>query len=370
MGFLEFIYCTFVVAVVIQIIFYLFIFRKFAFYPEQKPSSKSIPISVIVCAKNEAQNLKRFLPSIIEQEYPDFEIVLVNDASSDGTLDVMEDFARLHQNIKLVNVKNVEAFWGNKKYALTLGIKASQNEHLLFTDADCKPASKYWLKHMSAHFSDKTSIVLGYGSYAKIKNSLLNKMVRFETLTTAVHYFSMALVGLPYMGVGRNLAYSKKVFFKANGFIKHMKMRSGDDDLFINQVANKSNTAVCISNKSFTISTPKTTFKDWFRQKRRHVSTAKYYKPKHKIILALLYISNFLFWVLGLSLISTLFNWQIVLALFLLRICVQYVILGPISKKLDEKDLLFLFPLLEIFLIAAQMLIFINNLISKPKHWN
>ena len=370
MGFLEFIYYAFIAVVVIQIILYIFIFRKFAFKQEQKPSFKSIPISVIICAKNEAKNLKRFLPSIIEQEYPDFEIVLINDSSNDETLEVMETFAKLYKNIRLVNVKNIEAFWGNKKYALTLGIKASKHQHLLFTDADCKPASKYWLQHMASHFSDKTPIVLGYGSYAKIPKSLLNKLVRFETLTTAANYFSMALVGMPYMGVGRNLAYSKEVFFKANGFIKHMKVRSGDDDLFINQVATNNNTAICVSNNSFTISTPKTTFKTWFKQKRRHISTAKHYKLKHQMILTLLYTSNLLFWVLALGLLTALFNWKIVLTLFLVRISIQYVIFGRISKKLNENDLLFLLPVLECFLILVQMFIFINNLISKPKHWN
>jgi len=369
MGFLDFLFYGFIAVVIIQVLFYVFLFGKFAFSRQKKVASKNIAISVIICAKNEAENLKKFLTAIIEQEYPDFEIVVINDSSKDDTLDIIHHFSKLQNNIKIVDVKSNEAFWGNKKYALTLGIKAAKNDFLLFTDADCKPVSKYWIKEMSANFSNSKSIVLGYGAYSKIKNSILNKLVRFETLLTAVNYFSFAKSGLPYMGVGRNLAYTKKEFFDANGFINHIKVRSGDDDLFINQIATKNNTTICFSKDSFTESTPKTTFKAWFKQKRRHISTAKHYKIKHKALLTLLYISNLLFWLFALILFASLFNWQLVLGLFIFRIVLQYTIFGVSSKKLGETDLLVFLPFLEIFLIILQLTIFINNLISKPNHW-
>ncbi|GAA4931985.1 glycosyltransferase [Algibacter agarivorans] len=369
MVFLDFVFYAFIVVVCIQVVFYLLFFGRFAFLKPKKVASKNIAISVIVCAKNESDNLKTFVPSIIAQDYPDFEIVLINDASHDDTLEVMHHYEKQHQNIKVVDVKGIEAFWGNKKYALTLGIKASKNDFLLFTDADCKPVSKYWIKEMSAHFTNKKSIILGYGGYSKIKRSFLNKLIRFETLITAVHYFSFAKLGMPYMGVGRNLAYTKKEFFNANGYINHMKVRSGDDDLFVNQVATHQNTAICLSRQSFTESEPKTTIKDWLKQKRRHVSTAKHYKLKHKYLLTLLFLSNLLFWSLAIALFISTYSWQIILSLFLLRIILQYVILGMSSKKLNESDLLIYLPFLEIFLIIAQLTIFINNLISKPKHW-
>ena len=326
-------------------------------------------VSIVIPCYNAAPYLEETLSSCIGIHYPNFEIILINDASHDNTLKVMQHFSKLHQNIKIVDVKNIEAFWGNKKYALTLGIKASTNEFLLFTDADCKPVSKYWIKNMCSHFNNKNSIILGYGAYLKIKNSFLNKLIRFETLVTAVHYFSFSKIGIPYMGVGRNLAYTKKEFFNINGFINHIKVRSGDDDLFINQVANNKNTTICFSKESFTESVPKTTFKDWFKQKRRHVSTAKYYKLKHKILLALIYSSQLLFWVLAITLLISTFKWQVVCALFLLRIILQYIIFGMSSKKLGETDLLFFLPFLEIFLITSQLTIFINKLISKPNHW-
>ena len=369
MVFLDLVFYGYVAVVIIQVVYYILFFGKFAFTKPKNVVSKNIAVSVIICAKNEAENLKSFLPSVINQEYPEFEIVLINDASKDGTLNIIQEYSKLHNNIKIVNVKPIEAFWGNKKYALTLGIKAAKHDFLLFTDADCKPVSKHWIKEMSAHFSNKKTIVLGYGAYSKVKKSLLNKLIRFETLITAINYFSFAKFGLPYMGVGRNLAYTRKEFFDANGFINHIKVRSGDDDLFINQIATPKNTAVCFLKDSFTESTPKKTFKDWFKQKRRHVSTAKHYKVKHKALLTLLYVSNFLFWFLGTILLAYLFKWKIVLGLFILRLIFQYTIIGVSSKKLNETDLIFFIPFLEVFLIIAQLTIFINNLISKPSHW-
>ncbi len=369
MGFLDFVYYCFIAVVVIQVIYYVFFFSKFAFIKPKKERTRKVPVSVIICAKNEAKNLQNFLPSVISQSYSDFEIVLINDASTDDTLEVMEAFAANHSNIKIVDVKNIEAFWGNKKYALTLGIKASKNDYLLFTDADCKPLSKYWIHDMCTHFNDEQTIVLGYGAYSKIKKSFLNKLIRFETLITAVQYFSFAKVGIPYMGVGRNLAYARKEFFNANGFINHIKLRSGDDDLFINQVATKSNTAICFSKNSFTQSLPKISFNDWIKQKRRHISTAKFYKLSHKILLAFLYISQLLFWVLAPILLIALFKWQIVIGLILIKLILQYTMFGMSAKKLGEQDLIITLPFLEVFLIITQLTIFINNLISKPNHW-
>lgn len=369
MGILDFIFYTFIGVVIIQVIFYFIIFGRFAFIKQKTVPFNNPAISVIICAKNEAENLQNFLPSIISQDYHNFEIVLINDASKDDTLKLMRTFEKTHANIKIVDVKNVEAFWANKKYALTLGIKASKNNFLLFTDADCKPVSKDWIKNMSSHFNKEKTIVLGYGAYSKIKNSFLNKIIRFETLLTAIQYFSFAKIGMPYMGVGRNLAYTKEAFFKVNGFINHIKVRSGDDDLFINQIATNKNTSVCFSKESFTESIPKQSFKSWFKQKRRHISTAKYYKFKHKSLLALFYITNFLFWVLAIQLLIVAFHWEVILILIALRLISLYIVVGYSSRKLNETDLIIWTPFLEIFLIVVQLTIFINNLISKPNYW-
>lgn len=359
----------FIVIVVVQLFYYLIVFGKFSFAKAQETEANNIPISVIVCAKNEEENVIKYVPLLAEQNYPDFEIVLIDDASSDNTLEIFEEFEKQYPNIRLVKVKNNEAFWGNKKYALTLGIKAAKKEHLLFTDADCYPTSKDWITTMSAQFSKEKTIVLGYGGYEKIANSLLNKIIRFETLLTAIQYFSWAKMGKPYMGVGRNLAYKKEEFFNVNGFIDHIQIRSGDDDLFINQAANSENTTICYSPESFTYSAPKTTFKDWFIQKRRHVATATHYKSFDKIQLAIFFSSQLLFLITPIVLLAFQFQWILVVSLIGFRYLITWIVTGFAAGKLKEKDVIYWYPILEIILIFTQINVFITNIFSKPAHW-
>ena len=358
---------TFVALAVIQILYY-FSFLSFLFHKSSKKKENTVPISVIVCAKNEAENLKNLIPKILQQEYSSFELVLINDASTDHTLEILEKFKEHDSRIKIVNVENNEAFWGNKKYALTLGIKAASNDYLLFTDADCVPASNQWIQKMSLEFSDKKSIVLGYGKYESRKNSFLNLLVRYETLLTAIQYFSYAKLGSPYMAVGRNLAYKREEFYRVKGFINHIQVRSGDDDLFIRDAATKQNTTISIEPESFTISKAPKSFTEWFRQKRRHISTAKHYKFKHRFLLGLFFISKFLF----LTLTPILFFWlpiEVMLSTTIAYFILNYIIIGVSAKKLKETQVTYFLPFLEIFLVLFQITIFIANTISKPTHW-
>lgn len=360
---------VFIGVVFFQLLFYFGIFSRFAFSKQQETAPKNIPVSVVICAKNEAENLRNNLPKILEQDYNNFEVVLINDASYDDTLEIMEAFEKKYPNIKIVDVENNEAFWGNKKYALTLGIKAAKHNFLLFTDADCVPETNQWIKEMTSNFSNEKTIVLGYGAYEKVKGSFTNFMVRFETFITALHYFSFAKSGMPYMGVGRNLAYHRSEFFEASGFMNHMNILSGDDDLFINQVANSKNTSVCFHKDSFTLSEAPKKFSNWFRQKRRHISTAKHYKFKHKFLLAIHYVLQILFWSLATILLSFLHEWIIVASIVGFRFLCQYIVYGGAAKRLKSSKLIILLPFQELFLILFQFGIFIANSISKPNHW-
>lgn len=359
----------FIGIIALQIFYYLIVFSKFAFAKPQKITPKRIPVSVIVCAKNEAENVTKFIPLLAEQNYPDYEIVLIDDASSDDTLEIFEAFEKQYSNVRLVKVQNNEAFWGNKKFALTLGIKAAKKEYLLFTDADCYPTSKDWIMNMTSQFTLHKTIILGYGAYEKIKGSFLNKIIRFETVLTAVQYFSWAKMGRPYMGVGRNLAYKREEFFKVNGFMDHMKIRSGDDDLFINQASNSKNTTICYAPESFTVSAPKTTYSEWFKQKRRHVSTASFYKRFDKFQLGLFYFSQLFFFLLAIILLAFQFQWMIVCGLIVFRYIFTWITLGYASGRLKEKDVMYWFPVIELILIFTQLNVYFTNSISKPVHW-
>jgi len=361
-------YAIFTLVIACQISYFL-LFSRFALAKSGKKITLLQKISVIICAKNEAENLRENLEKILIQNHDDFEVIVINDASTDDSLTILKKFKNKHPHLTIVDIENTPIYSGNKKNALTKGITTAKNDYLIFTDADCKPTSKDWLNEISSSFSNQKTIVLGYGAYQKIENSLLNKLIRFETLLTATQYFSYAKIGIPYMGVGRNLAYKKELFVMANGLENHKHIQSGDDDLFINQMATKENTEICFSKNSFTISKPHTTFKKWYKQKRRHITTANYYKPIHKFLLGLYYSSQLLFWLLAIILLTLSFNWQLVIILIVIRLLFQYTVLGKITRKLNEKDLFFWLPVLDILLIFIQITLYINNLISKPKSW-
>lgn len=359
---------AFLVVGLINLCYYLGFFKFALSSSEKEKSRKILPVSVIICAKNEAENLRNFLPKILSQDHPNFEVVVINDASLDETLEVIEQFQARDERVQLVDVQNNEAFWANKKYALTLGIKKAKNPYLLLTDADCQPATEHWLSEMTSRFGEEKSIVLGYGGYFSQPKSALNKLIRFETLFSAIQYFSYARWGMPYMGVGRNLAYTSSEFYNQNGFATHLHIRAGDDDLFVNKAANAFNTALCSSRDGITRSVPKEDLKSWFFQKRRHVAIAKHYKKEHKFMLGLFYVSQLFFWLLFFATLFTSF-WQLALGFLALRFIIQGTVFYNSGKKLGENDLFWIFPFLELFLVSAQLGIFIANLVSKPTHW-
>lgn len=365
----DFVVVSFLVAFIAQLVYYLGIFSRFAFAKVTENLNENFePVSVIICAKNERENLLHFLPEFLAQDYPTFEVIVVNDNSVDDTSDVLKAYSLQYPNLKIVTIPDNDRFYGSKKFALTLGIKAAQYENILLTDADCKPVSSDWIKTMSSCTKEK-EIVLGFGAYQKLPG-LLNKLIRFETLFTAIQYFSLALCKMPYMGVGRNLGYKKELFFKVKGFSKHQHILSGDDDLFVNEVANKTNTAIVFTKKSHTLSLPKTTFSAWLKQKKRHLSTGKFYKFKHQLVLGLypftllLLVSSFI------VLIITQTSLYLILVLLLIRYFIQMLTFKFSIDKLGGKDLLLLTPFFELFYLFFQPILIISNFVKKNSKWS
>jgi cellulose synthase/poly-beta-1,6-N-acetylglucosamine synthase-like glycosyltransferase len=354
---------------IIQLIYYWSIYGKVAFFKQKNEFVRSDQgVSVIVCARDEYYNLKENLPLLLAQDYSLFEVVVVNHGSEDETHYLLRDLAEVHKNLKIVNVPQDLNFFTGKKFPLSIGIKSASYEVLLFTDADCVPASNQWLRRMAANFTEGTDIVLGYGAYSKSK-SLLNLLIRFDTTRIAMNYLGFAQAGMPYMGVGRNMAYRKSLFFRQNGFISHYRIQSGDDDLFINKAATSGNTRIEIQPDAQTISKPKTTFDQWIRQKRRHLQTGSYYKPLHKFVLGLFAVTQTMYWALAIVLLILWFQPYVVLGIFGLRLFTQLLVTGKVMKKLSEKGFLLLVPFFELFLMIISPLLAFANVLNKPVKW-
>jgi glycosyltransferase involved in cell wall biosynthesis len=364
---LSIVFYSFVVCAVIQIIYYIFFSRFLLKEKKEKINSIENPISVLIFVKNQADNLQKFLPSILEQEYSNFEIVLINNASTDNTDQILDDLKTKHANIKVVNVENNEAFWANKKYALTLGIKAAKYEHLLFTNANCKPVSKYWITEMNNKFTTERTIVLGYSKFKREK-SFLNIFIRFENLLNAIQCFTYTKHGTSYSAFANNMAYKRSDFFKANGYINHMKIKNGEADLFIKDVSNSKNTTFCISENSFIESNGSKSFKEWFLQKRELKFIKTKYAFRHRFLLNLFNTTKLFFITLAVILFCY-YPYKIVLSIVLTYYLVQYIIIAVSAKKLKEPQIIFFLPFLEIGLLLIQISIFSANFISKPNNW-
>lgn len=361
-----FVFGFFCLVTLIQLFYYLFFFIRVAFY-RKKPKTKSIthPVSVIVCARDEANNLEKFLPEVLTQDFHfSQEVIVVNDNSNDDTKFFLEELQRTFRQLKPVTLEQEALHIPGKKYPLSIGIKSSRYEVILLTDADCMPATPHWISTMMDAYDEGVEIVLGYGAFIK-KGTLLNKLVRFETYHAALQYFSYALAGMPYMGVGRNLSYRKDVFYRNKGFSSLNHIPGGDDDLFINKVATKKNTRIALDKESFTLSEPPESLWEWWRQKSRHYTTARYYKPLHKFFLALYAISHFLFYPLLVA-AAVFYDWRLALGVFGLRLLVQGLVFNKTMKQLDETDLFPWFWLLDIWQFFYY-LIFSFTLVGKPR---
>lgn len=358
----------FAFAFMVQLWFYLGIFSRLAFYKEKELPPNTPPASIIICARNEDHNIVEFLPLIFEQDYPEFEVVVVNDCSWDNTSDILKEFAKKHSNLKVVTIKEDDTYSHGKKVALMMGIKGATYEHLLLTDADCMPNSKDWLKNMMRHFVSETEIVLGYGGYEKQK-SFINKMIRFDTFMIALQFLSFSLAKRTYMGTGRNLAYKKSLFFKMKGFASHYFIESGDDDLFVNEAATKQNSKIEVSIGSHTVSRVKKTFWEWFRQKRRHITTFSFYNATTKFRLLLLSLSQYLFFGTFIACLIVQFYPILVLSIFASRLLIQIVIFNKSMRLLAEKNLLLFSPIIELILMVVYPMISISNTFIKKNKW-
>ena len=356
----------FLAATAVQLIYWLFVFSRLAFYRQpDPPSGPPEPVSIIICARNEEDNLRRNLPYFLAQDYPEYEVIVVNDNSSDKTFDVLLDFQKKSNILRLIDVQ-VNTPRG-KKAALSKGIKAAKFEILLLSDADCRPASPQWLVFMQAFIRDRAQIGLGYSPYFR-GEGILNAFIRFETTYSAIQYLSFALMGLPYMGVGRNLCYRKSLFRGSGGFDSHAHIASGDDDLFVNQVATRANTRVILSPQAFVFSEPKSSWRGYYRQKSRHLTTGTSYRLAHQLALGLLSASHFGHYACGIALILFHSSESTVFFNYLARIVVVSAMYILILRKLHDSSLIRWIPFLDV-LYACSYLVFAPALLKTKEKW-
>lgn len=361
------VFLFFCIITALPLLYHLLLFSRLIFQ-RNKPSasSQTHPVSVVICARDEADNLTHNLPGVLIQQYPTtHEVIVVNDNSYDESKYILEAFQKEFRQLQIIELQQEAKMIPGKKFPLAMGVKSTKHEIVLLTDADCMPASEFWIQSMQSSFQDDTEIVLGYGAYHR-KKGLLNKLIRWETFYTALQYLSYALAGIPYMGVGRNLSYKKTIFFRHKGFSAHNHIPGGDDDLLVNMAATRKNTRINIDKNAFTLSRPARNWTQWIRQKKRHYSTGRHYKPLHKWMLGTYSLTQFLFFpTLALAFVFCPMNW--VLIALGSRLLIQYPIYAINLHKLGEKDLIPWIPFMDLWMFV-HYLIFAPAVFKKPEN--
>ncbi|MEM1326326.1 MAG: glycosyltransferase [Bacteroidota bacterium] len=352
----------FVMATVIQLIYWGIIFPRIIFHKDAVNEGVQHEVSIIICAKNEAENLRRNLPHILNQNYPSYEVIVVNDNSTDKTETILLDFQKMYPILRSISSTTNKV---GKKSALANGIQAAKYKVLLLTDADCRPNSSDWLRLMQQNIEGEVAITLGYAPYDRYP-TLLNRFIRYETVYTGLQYLSFALWGQPYMGVGRNLMYQKSLYYKVGGFISHEHIASGDDDLFIHAVSHLNNIGVVLDKRSFVYSVPKFSWRSLYRQKTRHLSTATSYRLKHKVLLGLLSGSHFAHYVLGTFTLIQGYQ-SLLVGGYLIRMSIILLVSQFILRKLDEKGLLMWIPVLDVMMLFYYI-VFSSTLVRDAKN--
>lgn len=337
---------VFIGIVVVQLFYYLGVFSSFSFSKENENNPKRIPISVIVYARNQAEDVKRLLPNLVNQNYHDYELILVDNASSDETLDIFKEYAQMFSNIRLCRVENIEAFWNNKKYAQTLAIKASKNEYLLFIDAEQNIDNEFWIMSMASNFTFNKTIILGPSMYIKLKG-FFNKIIRFDSVFSQLHSFAWTNYGSPFSYYSKNIGYKKEEFYKVNGFITHMNNRLGEQEFFMNEASQSKNTTFTISKKAFLYLEPITKLNEWQKKKNEDEMILSKLNHATRLKVRLFNTSQFLFFVFAIVLLSLQIEWIITTIIITFRYLISWIVVGKSLSKFQQKDLIWMFPILE-----------------------
>lgn len=359
----------FVAACIVQLLYYLLVFSRLAYSRERHYEPDDYPpVSIVICAKNEAENLKKNLKVVLIQNYPKFEVIIVNDQSTDNTVEMLAEYFDRNENLRLLNIKPGVKPLAGKKFALKTGIENAQYDIIVVTDADCKPVSAHWLEHLIGSYLSDTTFVLGYSPFFK-EPTFLNKMIRYENVMTAMQYLSFARAGMPYMGVGRNMTFRKKAFMNWNGYAKSKNVPTGDDDLLVNALATGRNTDICLHKDSFVFTEAKTTWRDWLRQKIRHSGSGRFYKLHHSFFLFVFALSNFLFYTSLIVLCIKPFILPVALISWAIVWLVKYLVTSAINNKLQQTDLSKWFIIMDPFYVIYLLVIFMLSLTTSNKTW-
>ncbi|HZK06854.1 MAG TPA: glycosyltransferase [Bacteroidales bacterium] len=358
----------FAAVTMVQLIYFWLVFVRLAFYKKTFEVADETPVSIVIMANNQYRDVNENLAAFLEQVHRRYEVVLVVDNSEDGTMELMDEFTAKYPHLRIVELTQSLNWFSGRKFPLSLGIKSAYSDLILLTDINCCPANEQWISEMTAAMQPGREIVLGYASWRT--TSRINKWLRFTAFYDALLYLSMALSGIPFKGIGRNLSYTRELFYRNKGFSAHYTINAGDDELFVNKTATRKNVSVQISAGSRIDQVRPYSFRRWLISEKKRLGMRHYFKTGHRVLIETYTLSLFLFYTLLAALLLLKAPWISVAAIFALRFISQLILFGLIQKRLHEKNLLLLTPFFELFLLLIGFFIRLRLLFSRKRKWH
>lgn len=352
----------YIFCVAVQCYYYLYYFTAIPKYTATVNEKSNQAVSVIIAVQNEEENLKHFLPLILSQSFENYEVVVVNNHSTDSTMHVLQ--ALKNDRLKVFDYTEQQG----KKAAIQFGIEKASYDYFVFTDADCKVTSSDWLRLMVANFNNSKEIVVGYAGFFKEKG-FLNRLIRYESFLNALQSFSFAIKGVGYTAVGRNMGYTREIYKRSNAFRNHAQLRSGDDDLIVNEMASAGNVGVILNPSAHTYTKAESTFSAYFNQRRRQLQAGKVYRTADKLRLALFGATNFQYYFMLIVLLLVEANILLVLSIFLFKQFIQFVVFYLSSKKTKDGDLIKWIVFIEPIYMFIIAVIGVSTWIRKVDKW-
>jgi glycosyltransferase involved in cell wall biosynthesis len=360
----------------------VYYFRLLKLKPEKHYSdlSDQRPISVVIATRNEHDQVRQNLPFFLDQNYANFEVVVVIDDSDKDLVYIMNEFEKRYSNLKIVSFDWARNFFVSRKFAESVGIKSATHDRILLSHISTRPASPEWISQMSNTLSDNKKIVIGYYTLAS-KTSLLNAFVRFDTFFYTLRYLRAAISGNPFTADSRNLAFDRSLFHETKTVARFYNVNTGDEDMFVNKAATADNTTIEIHPNAFVKGQEAINFGDWFSKKIRHRVLLREFKAANRLglaihdwFMALFYLV--LFAIFGCSFLPTTSIFDVPLELLmiaggivLLKLLAQWIVFKRIMSRFKERGFLLLIPVFDLMkLILLPVLLFVG-LFTKRITW-
>ncbi len=360
--------CALIIVVLVQLLYHWVVYSRL--FLSKDKNDHPVPgegVSVVIFSRNQYFDLVEKLPLFFQQEYPEFEVIVINFESEDETQELLQRLSYEQKNLKPVLIEKDYNFYAGKKFPVSIAVLTAKYDICLFTDASCIPDSPQWIRSMVSKFDASAEIVLGYSTYQRAKG-MLNRFVRFDNLRVAMNYFGFAMAKMPFSGIGKNFAYRKSLFLKHQGLISNYRsVAAGEDDTFINKAGNRKNTRCQYAPESYMISDRNLRYGDWFRLKRHYHASAKHYKSRHRFMLSLCGFTRFLVWGLSIALLALWFAPLIALGAFAVYLISELIVYYNNIKRLKEDISVFWVPFFELYLMFLQPVLVLKNLFHRPR---